>query len=118
MRLMCQRRQNSLTERAYIARSVKEFWRRWHMSLMGWFKDYIYIPLGGSRVPRWRRYLNIMTVFAISGIWHGAGLTFVAWGLLNGAYQIVGELLAPVRARVARLLHLHPGSHLRNGLQM
>lgn len=93
-------------DRPYAARSVKEFWRRWHMSLMDWFKHYVYIPLGGSRVSRVRRYANVMTVFLISGIWHGAGLTFVVWGLLNGAYQLAGEMLEPLRARLASLLRL------------
>jgi len=99
-------------DRPYFARSVKEFWRRWHMSLMQWFKRYVYIPLGGSRVPKWRRYLNILAVFLLSGIWHGAGITFVVWGLLNGAYQIVGELTAPLRSAVVRVVGLTPDGRL------
>lgn len=86
--------------RPYFSRSVKEFWQRWHMSLMGWLKVYVYFPLGGSRVPTWRRYLNIFIVFAVSGIWHGAGLSFLAWGLLNAFYQVCGEISAPLRARI------------------
>ncbi len=89
--------------RPYAARSIKEFWRRWHMTLMSWLKDYIYIPLGGSRVPKWRRYVNILAVFLFSGLWHGAGLTFVVWGLINGLYQILGEFLAPARERLLAL---------------
>lgn len=92
--------------RPYLSRSVKEFWRRWHMTLMSWLKDYVYIPLGGSRVPVWRRYLNVLIVFLISGAWHGAGLTFIVWGGLNAVYQIVGDLTAPVRARARGMLGL------------
>lgn len=99
--------------RPYEARSIREFWRRWHMSLMSWFKDYVYIPLGGSRVSPWRRRLNILAVFLVSGLWHGAGLTFVVWGLLNGLYQIVGEWLAPLRERVAGQFKLRPESSIR-----
>lgn len=100
--------------RPYESRSIKEFWRRWHMSLMSWLKDYIYIPLGGSRVSPWRRRLNIMIVFFASGLWHGAGVTFIVWGLLNGAYQIVGEWLAPLRDWIARVLRVRPGGAVRN----
>jgi D-alanyl-lipoteichoic acid acyltransferase DltB (MBOAT superfamily) len=94
----------------YLARSVQEFWRRWHITLMDWFRDYIYIPLGGNRKGKLRRYLNIMAVFLVSGLWHGAGFTFVIWGALNGLYQIVGELLAPLRDRVVRVLRIDRSS--------
>lgn len=104
-------------DRPYASRSVKEFWRRWHMTLMGWLKDYVYIPLGGSRVSRGRRYANILAVFALSGLWHGAGLTFIAWGLLNGAYQIAGEVLAPVRARALAISHLRRDGWIHTALQ-
>ncbi len=72
--------------------SVTDFWRRWHISLSSWLRDYIYIPLGGSRRGEGRRYLNIMFVFLVSGLWHGVGMTFVIWGLLHGIYQVI-ELL-------------------------
>ena len=88
----------------YFARSVRDFWRRWHMTLMDWLKVYVYIPLGGSHRGIARRYLNVMIVFAISGLWHGAGLTYLVWGLLNGFYQVVGELLAPARDRFSARL--------------
>lgn len=104
-------------DRPYAARSVKEFWRRWHMSLMGWFKDYVYIPLGGSRVSRGRRYANILAVFAISGLWHGAGMTFVIWGLLNGLYQIVGEVLAPLRQRALAAVRIAQDGPVHRVLQ-
>ena len=74
----------------YFARSVSEFWSRWHISLSTWFRDYLYIPLGGNRVPRHRWYFNLLLTFVISGLWHGASWTYVAWGALNGAYLIVG----------------------------
>lgn len=74
----------------YLAASVADFWRRWHISLSSWFRDYLYIPLGGNRKGTFRKYLNVMIVFAVSGIWHGANVTFLIWGLLNGAYQVVG----------------------------
>ena len=74
----------------YWATSIPEFWRRWHISLSTWFKDYLYITLGGNRVsvPRW--YLNIMIVFVLSGLWHGASWNFVIWGSLHGLFQLVG----------------------------
>lgn len=74
----------------YLAKSIPDFWRRWHISLSTWFKDYVYFSLGGNRVsvPRW--YLNIMIVFLISGIWHGASWNFVIWGALHGCMQLIG----------------------------
>jgi D-alanyl-lipoteichoic acid acyltransferase DltB (MBOAT superfamily) len=76
----------------YFSSSVSEFWKRWHISLSTWFKDYVYIPLGGSRVKIYRYQLNILIVFAISGIWHGANWTFLMWGLLNGGYILIERL--------------------------
>lgn len=78
--------------RPYLSKSIAEFWKRWHISLSTWFRDYLYIPLGGNRVaiPRW--YLNIMIVFLVSGLWHGARWNFVIWGGLHGLYQIAGHL--------------------------
>lgn len=90
----------------YFATSVRDFWRRWHISLMDWLKEYVYIPLGGSRVGEARRYANLLTVFAVSGLWHGTGLTYLAWGLLNGIYQVAGGLLAPVNDRIVRRLRI------------
>ena len=76
----------------YFSKSVKEFWTRWHISLSTWFKDYLYIPLGGNRKGTLRTYYNLMVTFLVSGIWHGANWTFVLWGALNGLYQIIGDL--------------------------
>ncbi|MCM1075563.1 MAG: MBOAT family protein [Ruminococcus sp.] len=75
-------------ERPYLSKSVTEFWHRWHRSLSIWLKDYIYIPLGGSRCSRWRSYLNILITFLVSGLWHGASWTFILWGGMHGAVQI------------------------------
>ena len=87
----------------YTATTVKEFWSRWHISLSSWFKDYLYIPLGGNRVPKWRYLMNVMIVFLVSGLWHGAAWTFVIWGALHGFYQIIGTLTAaPRRALISR----------------
>lgn len=76
-------------EYPYFSSSVKEFWGRWHISLSTWFRDYIYIPLGGSRVGNFRYALNIMITFIVSGLWHGANLTFIVWGALHGAVQVL-----------------------------
>lgn len=79
--------------RPYFALSVTDFWHRWHISLSTWLKDYVYIPLGGSRCSKFRNYSNIMTTFAISGIWHGAGLSFIVWGALHGLFQVIEKTL-------------------------
>ncbi len=87
--------------RPYLSTSVGEFWaRRWHLSLTSWFRDYLYIPLGGSRCSSVRRYLNVMTVFLVSGLWHGADWTFVIWGGLNGLYQVASLMTDSLRERL------------------
>lgn len=86
----------------YTATSIKEFWSRWHISLSSWFKDYLYIPLGGNRCKKWRHLLNIVIVFAVSGLWHGANWTYVVWGLLHGFYQVVGNLTRKKRDALIR----------------
>ncbi|MEI7958017.1 MAG: MBOAT family protein [Verrucomicrobiota bacterium] len=73
----------------YISRSIKEFWRRWHISLSTWFRDYLYIPLGGNRVSPGRNYLNLLTVFFLCGLWHGASWTFIVWGLYHGLFLVL-----------------------------
>ncbi len=83
--------------RPYLAQSVGEFWRRWHISLSTWFRDYVFIPLGGSRVPLARRCVNLLIVFFLSGIWHGANWTFVVWGLLHGIFVSAQLLLRKIR---------------------
>lgn len=87
--------------RPYLSTSVREFWaNRWHLSLTTWFRDYMYIPMGGRRVSTPRRCVNVMAVFLASGLWHGANWTFVVWGGLNGAYQVVSLLTAGARRRL------------------
>lgn len=76
----------------YFSKTVKEFWSRWHISLSSFLRDYIYFPLGGSRVGRWRRHINNLIVFTISGIWHGANWTFIFWGLLHGIYVVIDNI--------------------------
>jgi D-alanyl-lipoteichoic acid acyltransferase DltB (MBOAT superfamily) len=75
----------------YSARSIQDFWRRWHMTLSRWLRDYLYIPLGGSRGPRWKTYRNVMITMLLGGLWHGAAWTFVFWGGLHGAGLAVGR---------------------------
>ncbi len=79
----------------YFAGSIADFWHRWHISLNTWFRDYLYIPLGGSRCSKWKNYRNILITFGISGLWHGADWTYVIWGLLNGVYQIIEKEIRP-----------------------
>ncbi len=83
----------------YCSRSVTEFWKRWHISLSTWFRDYLYISLGGNRVNKARWYFNLFITFLVSGLWHGANLTFVLWGAINGLYLIMS--IATQKARKA-----------------
>ena len=76
----------------YISKSITEFWRRWHISLGSWFRDYVYIPLGGNRVKPLRQIFNIMVVWCLTGFWHGAGWTFMSWGLYFGVLLIIEKL--------------------------
>lgn len=87
--------------RPYAAKTVREFWRRWHISLTSWFIDYVYVPLGGSRRGLPQQAVNILIVFLLSGLWHGAGWTFVVWGLIHGLYRAGGVLLERRRAAPA-----------------
>ncbi len=90
--------------RPYLATSIADFWKRWHISLTSWFKDNVYIPLGGNR----KRHLqNILVVFLISGLWHGASLTFVIWGLLNGLYQVVGMITKRYKDKLKAVLKIN-----------
>lgn len=95
----------------YFSRSVRTFWRKWHMSLISWLRDYIYFPLGGSRKGIVRTRINVLLVFAFSGLWHGAEWSFIVWGLLNGLYQVVGTVTAPVRERLRGRLHISENSY-------
>lgn len=88
----------------YLSRSLSEFWNRWHMSLSAWLIEYIYIPFGGNRKGTLRKYINVMIVFLLSGLWHGANWHFVVWGGLNGALVILAQILRPVRKQIAEVL--------------
>ncbi len=102
----------------YFSQSVPEFWRRWHISLSTWFKDYVYIPLGGNRVSKPRWCFNQLVTFTISGIWHGAAFTFVAWGALNGIYIVISRFLKPIREKIKSAVGLTPGHLLSNTMAM
>ena len=95
----------------YFAASISEFWQRWHISLSTWFRDYLYIPLGGNRVVPWRWYVNLMIVFLVSGFWHGANWTFIVWGGLHGLYLIGAIVLEPARRWFLRLLRVPAAGH-------
>lgn len=79
-------------EHPYISKSIREFWRRWHISLSSWFKDYLYIPLGGNKKGKYRTYINLLIVFFLTGLWHGASWNFVVWGLFHGFFIIIERL--------------------------
>lgn len=91
----------------YFAKSVSEFWHRWHISLSTWFRDYLYIPLGGNRMGKWKKYRNLMITFCVSGLWHGASWNYVAWGALNGFYQVIGDFTKGFRDGVQKFLHIN-----------
>lgn len=90
-------------QRPYLAVSVTDFWHRWHISLSSWLKDYVYIPMGGSRCSRLCNYKNIFVTFLISGIWHGANWTFIIWGCLHGIYQIIEKALGEQKCKYGHL---------------
>ena len=94
----------------FFSQNIRDFWNRWHISLSTWLRDYIYFPLGGSRKGKMRQYLNIMIVFVISGLWHGNGMTFVIWGIINGLYRIIGDITWPWRKGIYDKLHLDTGN--------
>ncbi len=94
----------------YLSRSVGEFWRRWHISLSGWFRDYLYFPLGGSRCGRMQKYRNIMIVFLVSGLWHGAGWNYIIWGGLNGLFQVLEQEFSAQRRWLCEKLHIDTSS--------
>lgn len=96
----------------YFSQSVKSFWKKWHISLTSWFREYLYFPMGGSRVPRWRNYINILIVFAVSGLWHGAALQFLVWGLLNGLYQVAGAATSEHRLHLRQTLRIQEDGRL------
>lgn len=102
----------------YQATSVKDFWRRWHISLSSWLKDYIYYPLGGSRVPTWRWMLNTIIVFTISGLWHGASWTYVIWGLAHGLLLVIEKYYLILREKVLTKMGKNPKGSFLTGVRV
>ncbi len=104
--------------RPYFSKSIPEFWRRWHISLSTWFRDYLYIPMGGNRVsiPRW--YFNLFIVLLICGLWHGANWTFIAWGGLHGIYLIFSAFTRNIRKKIHKALGLDRVPRLHDYLQV
>ena len=93
-------------KRPYFSKSISEFWKRWHISLSTWFRDYLYIPLGGNKVVKWKWYYNLFITFLVSGFWHGANWTFIAWGALHGVYLIFAILLVKPKEYILLKLNL------------
>ncbi|MEG1731911.1 MAG: MBOAT family O-acyltransferase [Longicatena sp.] len=94
----------------YISQSVKEFWRRWHISLSSWFRDYVYIPLGGNRKGHYRTYLNLLIIFLLTGIWHGASFNFWLWGLFHGFFMLMeraflGKILEKNKFKIINIIY-------------
>jgi alginate O-acetyltransferase complex protein AlgI len=102
----------------YYSLSVAEFWKRWHISLSTWFRDYVYIPLGGKRVSQQRYITNLIITFGISGLWHGANWTFVLWGLLNGFYLVTGSLTRNWRSHFFGAIGLPEEFFIRKGIML
>lgn len=102
----------------YFATTIKDFWRRWHISLSTWFRDYVYIPLGGNHCSKAKTYRNLMITFLISGLWHGANWTYVLWGGLHGCYQVVGGITLPYRTRLREALHIKENAKIYRLWQM
>ena len=102
----------------YYSLSISEFWQRWHISLSTWFRDYVYIPLGGSRVSKSRLIANLLITFGISGLWHGANWTYVWWGLLNGSYLVIGSLTKGWRNRLLGALGLQEQTMVRKTMML
>ncbi len=100
-------------KRPYFSKSISEFWKRWHISLSTWFRDYVYIALGGNRTTRQKWFFNLFLVFLVSGLWHGAGWTFVIWGALHGSYLIISIVTKRTREKTSHifLFDRFPGVH-------
>ena len=104
--------------RPYFSISVADFWRKWHISLSTWFRDYIYFPCGGSRCGKLKMYRNLMITFLVSGLWHGAAYNFILWGGYHGVDQIFGRLFQPIKDSIRNLLHIEDGSNIRRVLDI
>jgi len=104
--------------RPYFAKSIAEFWRRWHISLSTWFRDYVYIPLGGNRVSIPRNYFNLFITFFVSGIWHGANWTFIVWGALHGWYIVFAKMTEKTRNKFNYFIGLTKNKTLHNLIRL
>jgi D-alanyl-lipoteichoic acid acyltransferase DltB (MBOAT superfamily) len=102
----------------YFSKSIHEFWKRWHISLSTWFKDYLYIPLGGNRVsvPKW--YFNLFLVFLISGLWHGANWTYIIWGAIHGLYLVFALVTQKIRTKIFSYTYLDRFNWINNSIQV
>ena len=105
-------------QRPYFSRSIKEFWRRWHISLSEWLRDYVYISLGGNRKGKLQKYLNLIITFAVSGLWHGGRWKYVFWGLMHAGYQIAGDITRTTRERLLEKIALPKKSKMCKLLEM
>jgi alginate O-acetyltransferase complex protein AlgI len=101
-------------ETPYFSKSVTEFWRRWHISLSTWFRDYVYIPLGGSRKGKYRMYINLFLVFIISGLWHGAAITFIIWGFIHGVIIVLEKATKTVKVKFYKNNKIETGNLLES----
>ena len=104
--------------RPYFSKSVSEFWKRWHISFSSWFRDYIYAPLGGNRKGRMLWYINLLIVFFISGLWHGANWTFILWAAINGFYLLFSIWTVKVRCRLVQAIGLDRMPQLHSGIKV
>lgn len=101
----------------YVSKSISEFWKRWHISLSTWFRDYLYLPLGGNRVLKLQWYANLMITFVVSGFWHGANWTFILWGLFHGFYLVFGIITKPAREYLVKISGLSRLPRIYNFIQ-
>jgi len=104
--------------RPYFSRSISEFWKRWHISLSTWFKDYLYISMGGNRVSAAKWYFNLISVFTISGLWHGANWTFIIWGALNGFYLVFAVFSKKIRMAISHYFMMERFPRINNSIQV
>lgn len=102
----------------FLSENTAVLWRNWHISLSSWFKDYLYIPLGGNRKGKVRKYFNLMVVNMVSGLWHGANITYVIWGTLNGLFNVMGGVTLQARTRIAKALRVNTSSFIHRVLKI
>ena len=105
-------------KKPYFSKTISEFWGRWHISLSTWLRDYVYIPLGGSRVGRMRFYYNLLVTFLISGIWHGANWTYIVWGAMHGMFLVIGNLTQSARNKIVHFIRLDKVPRLNRAIKV